>query len=89
MNIYTFWIDLDVICSNLQEFGLVSRGSESIVQKYGSKPKGAWPVKIRFFARNHRNRSKLIERRPGPTQIDPGGRDGTGNFEICSYYVEV
>ena len=44
-------------------------------------------VEMHIFARNRRNRSKLIERRPGPTQIDPGGRDGTGNSEICSYCV--
>ena len=30
-------------------------------------------VEMHIFARNRRNRSKLIERRPGPTQIDPGG----------------
>ena len=38
MDIYTFWIDLDVICSNLQEFGLVSRGSVTQIKKYGSGP---------------------------------------------------
>ena len=39
MDIYTFWIDLDAICSNLQEFGLVSRGSVAQIQKYGPRPK--------------------------------------------------
>ena len=38
MDIYTFWIDLDVICSNLQEFGLVSRGSESKIESYDWSP---------------------------------------------------
>ena len=73
MNIYTFWIDLDVISSNLQEFGLVSRGSESIVQKYGSKPKGAWPVKIRFslgITETDRNLSKEDRDLPKSTLAD-------------------
>ncbi len=42
-------------------------------------------VKMRFFARNRRNRSKLIEVTPGPTQIDRGGHDGARNSDICSY----
>ena len=42
-------------------------------------------VKMRFFARNRRNRSKLIELTPGPTQIDPRGHDATRNSDICSY----
>lgn len=40
-----------------------------------------------IFARNRRNRSKLTKVRPGPTQIDPCGRDGARNSDICSYYA--
>ena len=42
-------------------------------------------VEMHFFARNRRNRSKLIELTPGPTQIDPRGHDATRNSDICSY----
>ena len=40
---------------------------------------------MHIFARNRRNRSKVSERRPGPTQIDPRGHDATRNSDICSY----
>ena len=42
-------------------------------------------VEMHFFARNRRNRSKLIELTPEPTQIDPRGHDATRNSDICSY----
>ena len=45
-------------------------------------------VKMHIFARNRRNRSKLSEQTPGPTQIDPRGHDAIRIFDICSYCVE-
>ena len=49
MNIYSFWIDLDVICSNLQEFDLVSWGSGTQIEKYDSRSKSETDQNLKFF----------------------------------------
>ena len=49
INIYTFWIDLDVSCPNFPKHSLVSRVPEAKIQKYSSRPNPQLSTENAYF----------------------------------------